>query len=216
MVKNNFGKRGTDTQEPVPVIAVEPELTGEEPEAANSIVSLVLVGLLAASAGVGGIFAWSQKDTIVAQVDDWKRTAIQWQAGPSDKKKFAYKNDSYGSFSALGAGARIARLAMIDYGTSRLQDPKKLASDPRGFVKSYNYDVFVKATKLFALADACKDKTATAVAVVMIRVSTGRNLQNIGKLQRMLKRGDSAAVTSTEKDCKKRVPSMVNEILGMV
>jgi len=77
MVKNNFGKRGTDTSEPVPVVVVESELAGEEPESTNSIVSLVLVGLIAASVGVGGIFAWSQKDTIVAQVDDWKRTAMQ-------------------------------------------------------------------------------------------------------------------------------------------
>lgn len=216
MAGSSFGKRGISLNRPEPVIPVEPDLDSDEPEAGINVTALLTVGLIAAGVVVGGMFTWSQKETISKTLDGWSQTVAEWRAGPSDEKKFAFGNESYGSYSVLGASARIARLAMIDYGTSPLKDPKTLTENPREFINSYNYDVFVKATKLYALAGACKDKTAMAIAVAVIRISTGRDTRNIAKLGRLLKRGDRVAVTSSERDCKKRVPGLVNELMRMV
>ncbi len=216
MAGSSFGKRGTDLKQPEPVITAQSDEIIGEPEAGINTTAFLTVGLIAAGVVVGGIFAWSQKDTISATLDGWSRSVAEWQAGPSDKKKFTHNEKSLGSYSVLGASARIARLAMIDYENSPLKDPKTLTKNPREFIKSYNYDVFVKATKLYALADACKDKTAKAIAVTVIRVSTGRKLSNIAKLGRILKKGDQSQLTSSERDCKKRVPGLVNEVMGMV
>ena len=218
MAGNGFGKRGVASGQSVPTPAVEPEIVHDQEESNqnNRATGLILVGLIAASIAFAGVVGWMQKDIISAKISGWTQTVQAWRDGPSDKKTFAYDKDSYGSYSVLGAGARIARLAMIDYDKSPLQDPEFIVDNPRKFIKSYNYDVFVKATKLYAMADACHDRTARALAIAVIKVSTGRSQRNIAKLGRILRRGSKKPASMTERDCKKRVPDLFNELMGMV